>query len=157
LQQKPRFLFICIFSIRRRSIRFFISRFYKFLQSLIKCFMMWSTSSNFTHSYQFTATLQKIYISPRESIILKLISLLKWVMYFAGCVYQPCFGGAIWSDTYWGTSLKGIFIWWVLLHKTKGTWDFIATIFSHSILPEKHFNISSIALLIRLLLLLYGV
>jgi len=21
----------------------------------------------------------------------------------AGCLYQPCFGGAIWSHTYWGT------------------------------------------------------
>jgi hypothetical protein len=36
LAAKTKVLFICIFSIRRRSIRFFISSFYKFLQRLIK-------------------------------------------------------------------------------------------------------------------------
>ncbi len=40
LAAKTKVLFICIFSILR-SIRFFISRFYKFLQSLIKC-LLWS-------------------------------------------------------------------------------------------------------------------
>jgi hypothetical protein len=58
LAAKTKVLFICIFSILK-SIRFFISRFYKFLQSHIKCFMKLSTSLNFTYSYQFTATLQK--------------------------------------------------------------------------------------------------
>jgi hypothetical protein len=65
-----------------------------------------------------------------------------------------------WSHLVWHLLryiLKGNFIWWVLLHKSKGTWDFIANNLLTFNSARKTFNISSIALLIRLLLLLYGV
>ncbi len=103
LAAKTKVLFICIFSILK-SIRFFISRFHKFLQSHIKCLWSWALLQTSHIHIDSQQHYKNVHFSKWASITFQLISLLKWVMYFAGCVYQPRFGGAIWSDTYWGTS-----------------------------------------------------
>jgi hypothetical protein len=74
------------------------------LQSRIKCLWSWALLQTSHIRINSQQHYKNVHFSKWASITFQLISLLKWVMYFAGCVYQPCFGGAIWSDTYWGTS-----------------------------------------------------